>query len=67
MSSEDESSLPPDTSRRKYQPPGPQKSPDDDAKEDLRNIIVGTYELDPDEHQDFLNYKANMAFKNWKT
>ncbi|KAF6134536.1 hypothetical protein GIB67_028557 [Kingdonia uniflora] len=40
---------------------------DDDAKEDLRNIIAGTYELDPDEHQDFLDYKANMAFKNWKT
>ncbi|KAF6146639.1 hypothetical protein GIB67_008925 [Kingdonia uniflora] len=82
MSSENGSSLPPDTSRRKYQSWGPKNNQtirenllpticdwldvDDDAKEDLRNIIIGTYELDPDEHQDFLDNKANMAIKNWK-
>ncbi|KAF6170405.1 hypothetical protein GIB67_014335 [Kingdonia uniflora] len=27
----------------------------------------GTYEMDPNELQDFLDCKANMAFKNWKT
>ncbi|KAF6164977.1 hypothetical protein GIB67_005346 [Kingdonia uniflora] len=40
---------------------------EEEDKEYIRKAAAETFDLDPDEHQVMLDYKANMALKNWKS
>ncbi|KAF6152485.1 hypothetical protein GIB67_023179 [Kingdonia uniflora] len=40
---------------------------EEEDKEYIRKVVVETFDLDPDEHQVMLDYKANMVLKKWKS
>ncbi|KAF6142084.1 hypothetical protein GIB67_037002, partial [Kingdonia uniflora] len=40
---------------------------EEEDKEYIWKVVAETFDLDPDEHQVMLEYKANMALKNWKS